>query len=197
MAAGRRADEHEGVDDKYGAPVAGAVRAGELRVSHAEREPVIEQLKQAYTEGRLDHAEFDLRVHLAMTAKTRSELAVVLRDLTPPPPVVPRRPSARPVNVESTGSDRMLAALAHLSGALSTVVGPLVLMLLYRKRSEYARRHAAEALNFQLTLLLIVIVTFGLGGVLYAVSWIVAGVAAVVAMTGEPFRYPWTLRVFS
>ena len=197
MAAGRRADEHEGVDDNYRAPVAGAVRTGELRVSHAEREPVIEQLKQAYTEGRLDHDEFDLRVHLAMTAKTRSELAVVLRDLTPPPPVAPRRPAGRAVDVESTASDRMLAALAHLSGAVSTVVGPLVLMLLYRRRSEYARRHAAEALNFQLTLLLIVIVTFGLGGVLYAVSWIVAGVAAVVAMTGERFRYPWTLRVFS
>lgn len=197
MVAGRRADEHEGVDDNYGAPVAGAVRTGELRVSHAEREPVIEQLKQAYAEGRLDHSEFDMRVHLAMTAKTRSELAVVLRDLAPLPPVAPRR--ARPgmrVDVESTGTDRMLAALAHIAGAVSTVVGPLVMMLLLRKRSEYARRHAAEALNFQLTLLLIVIVTFGLGGILYAVSWIVAGVAAVVALTGEQFRYPWTLRVF-
>lgn len=193
MVAERRATDHGEVKTNNGAHSADAARTGDLRVSHAEREPVIEDLKQAYAEGRIDHSEFDLRVHLAMTAKTRSELAVVVRDLTAPP--VAARPDAR-ADVESTGTDRILAALAHFAGAVSTFVGPLVLMLLFRKRSEFARRHAAEALNFQLTVLLVVMVTFGLGGILYAVTWIVAGVAAVVALTGERFRYPWTLRVF-
>lgn len=194
MVAERRATDHGEVKTNNGAHSADTAQTGDLRVSHAEREPVIEDLKQAYAEGRIDHSEFDLRVHLAMTAKTRSELAVVVRDLTPPP-VAGRRPDVR-ADVESTGTDRILAALAHFAGAVSTVVGPLVLMLLFRKRSEFARRHAAEALNFQLTVLLVVMVTFGLGGILYAVTWIVAGVAAVVALTGERFRYPWTLRVF-
>ncbi|WP_315987503.1 DUF1707 and DUF4870 domain-containing protein [Actinomadura sp. HBU206391] len=166
---------------------------GELRVSHAEREPVIEQLKQAYAEGRLDHDEFDLRVHLAMTAKTRSDLAAITRDLAPPV-APPRRPEVR-TGPAPSGEDRMLAAAAHAAGALTTFVGPLVLLLLSGKRSEYVRRHAAEALNFQLTLLLVTIVTFGLGGILYAVAWIACALAAVVALTDKPFRYPWTLRL--
>jgi uncharacterized protein len=192
---GRRATDHGSVKTNNGAHTADTTRTGDLRVSNDEREPVIEQLKQAYAEGRIDHSEFDLRVHLAMTAKTRSELAVVLRDLVAPPAVPERRPDVWK-ETESTGKDRVLAALAHAAGAVSTVIGPLVLMLLYRRRSAFARRHAAEALNFQLTVLLVVIVTFGLGGFLYGLTWIVAAVAAVVALTGERFRYPWTLRLF-
>ncbi|MEU8347338.1 DUF4870 domain-containing protein [Spirillospora sp. NPDC048832] len=74
-------------------------------------------------------------------------------------------------------------------------VGPLVLMLTSGKRSEYVRRQAAEAVNFQVTLLLLTIVTFGIGGVVYAVAWVLSAVAAVYALTGETFRYPWILRL--
>jgi uncharacterized Tic20 family protein len=183
-----RAAEHEGVNKSHTAQA-----AGDLRVSHAEREPVIEELKQAYAEGRIDHGEFDLRMHLAMTAKTRSELAIPIYDLAPPP-AQRLRPEVW-AGPEPTGEDRMLAAAAHASGAVTSFVGPLVLMLLSGRRSEYVRRHAAEALNFQLTLLLVTIVTFGLGGILYAVAWVAAVVAAVVGLTGRPFRYPWTLRL--
>jgi uncharacterized protein len=167
------------------------VPAGELRVSNAEREPVIEQLKQAYAEGRLDHDEFDLRVHLAMTAKTRGDLATVTRDLSPSPgyPVVAGGLT------DPTGRDRLLAALAHGSGYFTTFVGPLVFMLTSGRRSPFIRGHAVEALNFQLTLLAIVVVTFGLGAVLYAVTWIVAAIAGLAALAGQRFRYPLTLRL--
>jgi uncharacterized Tic20 family protein len=57
------------------------------------------------------------------------------------------------------------------------------------------RRHAVEALNFQLTLLLVTIVTFGVGGLLYAVAWIVASIAALSAVAQGRFRYPATLRL--
>ncbi len=40
------------------------------RVCFADREPVVEQLKRAYVEGRLDSAELDLRVGLAPTVQT-------------------------------------------------------------------------------------------------------------------------------
>ncbi|MFI0355640.1 DUF1707 and DUF4870 domain-containing protein [Actinomadura sp. 9N407] len=163
--------------------------AADLRVSDAEREPVIERLQEAYAEGRLEHSEFGMRMHLAMTAKTRGDVAAVLRDLAP----VAALPGATAAN--PTGEDRMLAALSHALGVPTLFVGPLVMMLLSGKRSEYVRRHAAEALNFQLTLLLVTIVTFGLGGIVYAVSWAVAAVAAVVGLTGGPFRYPWILRL--
>lgn len=171
------------------------VTAGALRVSDAEREPVIERLKEAYAEGRIDHAEFDMRVHLAMVAKTRSELAAVVADLRAMAPLPEPRVVGRVgLTEKATGEDRMLAAFAHGSGAVTLFVGPLVFLLLSGKRSAYVRAHAAEALNFQLTLLLVTIATLGLGGVVYAVAWIAAGIAAVVSLTGRGFRYPWTVR---
>jgi uncharacterized Tic20 family protein len=163
----------------------GALR---LRCSDAEREPVIEQLKQAYAEGRLDSEEFDLRVYLAMTAKTRGDLAAVTHDLVAPVPASLAGPAP-------TGEDRMLAALAHACGYLTTFVGPLLFLLLSGKRSAYVRRHAVEALNFQLTVLLVVMVTFGFGTLLYLVTWILCGIAALSAIADGRFRYPWTLRL--
>jgi uncharacterized Tic20 family protein len=163
--------------------------SGDLRVSDAEREPVIERLQDAYAEGRLDEDEFDMRVQLAITAKTRNELGAVTRDLAPVP-VAPR-----PVRGSETGEDRMLAAAAHAVAVPTLFVGPLVLMLVSGKRSQYVRRQAAEAVNFQLTLLLLTIVTFGIGGVVYAVAWVLSAVAAVFALTGQSFRYPWILRL--
>jgi uncharacterized Tic20 family protein len=167
------------------------VSTGELRVSHAEREPVIERLKQAYAEGRLDHAEFDMRVHLAMTAKTRADLAAVTADLAPED--ARRADVLRPE--EPTSEDRLLAAVAHGSGYLTTFVGPLVVMLTRGKRSAYVRRHAVEALNFQLTILIAVVVTFGIGALVYAITWIIAGVAALAGLAGQRFQYPFTLRL--
>ncbi|WP_030167222.1 DUF1707 and DUF4870 domain-containing protein [Spirillospora albida] len=162
--------------------------ARDLRVCDAEREPVIERLQEAYAEGRLDHGEFDLRVHLAMTARTRGDLAAVTRDLGPVPSA---QAHAGPV----AGTDRMLGAAAHAVAVPTLFIGPLVLMLTRGKRSEYVRRQAAEAVNFQVTLLLVTIVTFGIGGVLYAVAWILSVIAAVFALAGDSFRYPWILRL--
>jgi uncharacterized Tic20 family protein len=171
----------------------GGYAAAELRVSDAEREPVIERLQEAYAEGRLEHAEFDMRMHLAMTAKTRGDLATVLQDLAPAPAFdAVGKGAAGPA---PTGEDRMLAAVSHALGVPTLFVGPLVMMMLSGKRSDYVRRHAVEALNFQLTLLLVTIVTFGLGSIVYAISWAVAAVAAVVGLTGQQFRYPWILRL--
>lgn len=168
---------------------------GDLRVSDAERESVIERLQDAYAEGRIDHEEFDLRTHLAMTAKTRGDLSGLTADLAPAP--WPGGGKGAPWEVQGapTGEDRMLAAAAHAVAVPTLFVGPLVLMLLSGKRSEYVRRHAAEAVNFQITLLLLTIVTFGIGGVVYAVAWVLSAVAAVYALAGSGrFRYPWILR---
>ncbi|XRQ12802.1 DUF1707 and DUF4870 domain-containing protein [Actinomadura welshii] len=166
---------------------------GDLRVSDAERESVIERLQDAYAEGRLDDTEFDLRTQLAMTSKTRNDLDGLTRDLVPAP-----RHGRKAVpwdGAAPTGEDRMLASAAHAVAVPTLFVGPLVLMLLSGKRSEYVRRHAAEALNFQLTLLLLTIVTFGIGGIAYAVAWVLSAVAAVYALSGSSFRYPWILRM--
>jgi uncharacterized Tic20 family protein len=164
------------------------ISAPSLRVSHAEREPVVERLQQAYAEGRLDKSELDLRLHLAMTARTRADLDAVLYDLHPgvKPPAAEEEPTAE---------QRVLAALAHVLGVFTLFVGPLVMLCTRARRSPYVRQHIVSALNFQLTLLIVTIVTFGIGGLAYAVAWIVAGVAALLALTGMPFRYPFTLRL--
>jgi uncharacterized Tic20 family protein len=163
------------------------VPPGALRISDAEREPVVDRLQQAYAEGRLDKSELDLRLHLAMTAKTRADLDVVLADLEPTKDPRPQQ--------DPTAEQRLLAALPHVLGIVTLFVGPLVMMCTRAKRAPYVRQHIVAALNFQLTLLILTIVTFGVGGIAYAFAWIVASVAALLALAGTPFRYPFTLRL--
>ena len=167
-----------------------------LRVSDNERELVIDRLKDAYAEGRLDYDEFESRLQLTMRARTRSDLAAVTADLQPRPrPVVPTAvPGLQPVR-RVDGEDRLLGAVAHGTVIVPIVLGPLALMLTSGRRSPYIRQHAVEALNFQLTLLLVAIVTFGIGGVLYAVAWLVGLYGSLVALTGQRFRYPFILRL--
>ncbi len=168
---------------------------GALRVSHAEREPAVERLQQAYAEGRLDKAELDLRLHLAMTALTRADLAAVTADLAPIPHAhSPKTPRTQNTD-DPTANQRVLASLAHVLGIVTLFVGPLVMLCTSARRSPYVRQHIVTALNFQLTLLIVTIVTLGIGGLAYTVAWIVAAVAALLALTGTPFRYPFTLRL--
>ncbi|MFJ4874882.1 DUF1707 domain-containing protein [Streptomyces sp. NPDC088745] len=54
-----------------------------LRASDADREEVVEQLREAAAEGRLDMEELDERLGLALTAKTVAELAPLVEDVIP------------------------------------------------------------------------------------------------------------------
>jgi len=53
----------------------------EIRVSHADRDRVAEQLRVAAGDGRLTMEELDERLERALTARTGSELAVLTTDL--------------------------------------------------------------------------------------------------------------------
>ena len=55
----------------------------ELRVSHADRDRVVETLTAAAGEGLLAADELDDRVESALSARTRGELAVLTADLPP------------------------------------------------------------------------------------------------------------------
>ncbi|MFE4051811.1 DUF1707 domain-containing protein [Streptomyces sp. YIM B13518] len=57
------------------------VPPGELRASHDDREAVVEQLRDAAAEGRIDLDELDARLEQALTSKTYAELAVLTADL--------------------------------------------------------------------------------------------------------------------
>ncbi len=109
---------------------------------------------------------------------------------------------------------RNWALAAHLSAPLCMIVamafmGPLVVYLV-KKDDPFVRRHAAEALNFNLSVLLYAVVlgVITIIGLLFIVGVVLIGVllalalgwfiliciAAVKAGQGEEFRYPLTIR---
>ncbi|MFI6451163.1 DUF4870 domain-containing protein [Streptosporangium amethystogenes] len=102
--------------------------------------------------------------------------------------------------------DTTMAMLAHLLGLLTSFVGPLVLYLAKKDESPYVRDQAAEALNFQLTVLIayfvctllaLVLIGFVLMFLLWIGSIIMMVIAAVAANRGENHRYPMSIRFVS
>jgi hypothetical protein len=76
-------------------PGAQAAAAG-LRASRADRERVIDLLKAAFVQGRLNRDEFDARVGQVLASRTHWELAAVTFDI--PAELIealPRRPPVR------------------------------------------------------------------------------------------------------
>ncbi|WP_169950770.1 DUF1707 and DUF4870 domain-containing protein [Microbispora sp. H11081] len=174
----------------------------QLRVTNQDREHVVEHVKAAYAEGRLDKSEMDERLHLAMTARTHADLVPIMNDLYGTRPAyVPRPPVHRPAAVPD-GGDRVGAAASHVFGLMGLfIIGPLLMMVTAGRTSPYIRRHAVEALNFHLTVLgatlLLPLTVVGL--VLVPVIWVVGMVLSIVggvsALAGGEFRYPLTLRL--
>ena len=63
-----------------GAPVTSSA-APAIRASDRERDAATHQLQDAFAEGRLDDAEFDMRMRSALSARTRADLDGLLTDL--------------------------------------------------------------------------------------------------------------------
>ncbi|MFB9723968.1 DUF1707 and DUF4870 domain-containing protein [Planobispora longispora] len=185
-------------------------------MSNQDREQVVEHVKAAYAEGRLDKLEFDDRLERAMTARVHGDLMPIMHELygsRQPTPYPPPRSSALPASSyggglgcgrarADSGGDRVGAAAAHLLPLTGLVVfGPLIMLLAAGKTSPYIRKHAVEALNFQLTLIgasILLGITF-VGAVLIPVLWVAGVVLSIVggvAALGEGgFRYPFTVRL--
>jgi uncharacterized Tic20 family protein len=127
---------------------------------------------------------------------------------TAPPPPPAGTPSAE---------ERQWGLFGHLStltglftGGIGNIVGPLVIWLIKKDTMPFASDQAKEALNFNITLLiigvilfLVTIFTFGIGalitvplGILLGIAWLVLTiVAAMKANEGVAYRYPFTLRL--
>ena len=67
-----------------------------VRASDADREKIVERLRSAMNEGRLNLAEFDDRVQQVYTARTYGELSPILSDL---PAVREQARNGRPTRV--------------------------------------------------------------------------------------------------
>jgi uncharacterized membrane protein len=92
-----------------------------LRASHAERDRVVDALKDAFVQGRLTKEEFDLRVGHALAARTHADLATLSADLPAMPPVArpPRKPvPARPANPAVRNGSRVIAVTTVLTGGV-------------------------------------------------------------------------------
>jgi uncharacterized Tic20 family protein len=103
------------------------------------------------------------------------------------------------------GTDpKTLAMLAHLLGLLTGFLGPLIIYLVSGDKDPFVRHHAAEALNFQLTVLIgylvsAVLMIILIGFLTFFAIWVAAIalsiIAAIAANRGEWYRYPISIRM--
>lgn len=132
-------------------------------------------------------------------------------------PAEPRMPADEEVVPSAQGQsltsdERMWAMFCHLSALVLSAVtgmgflGPLICWLAKKDSSRFVDYHGKEALNFQLNILIylvisipIAIITCGVGIVLpiaigiYAL--IMPIIAGVKANSGEMYQYPLTFRM--
>ena len=111
-------------------------------------------------------------------------------------------PVPDPVSSESRG----WAAAAHLGTFLVGFIAPLVIWLIKRDEDPFVEFHARESLNFQLSLMIYMLVSLLavlilIGIVMIAAvgifAFVVIIIAGVKAAGGEFYRYPLSIRFIS
>ncbi|MGI6366118.1 MAG: DUF4870 domain-containing protein [Bacillota bacterium] len=98
---------------------------------------------------------------------------------------------------------RVLSILTHILGLFTGFIGPLVIFLIADETKPFAKAHAKESLNFQITVLLGLFVSFILTFILIGIlGFIVISIvdlifcimAAVAASNNQEYRYPVSIR---
>ena len=139
----------------------------------------------------------------------------------PLPPPAPAPAAAPDATGLPSAEEKQWAMFAHLSalvgglltsavGGWGTFIGPLAIWLIKKDTMAFVDDQGKEALNFNITvaiaclaLLLLSIVTLGIGLLIAVPAWIVIAIgwlvltimAAVKSSNGEFYRYPMTLRL--
>ena len=91
-----------------------------LRASDADREQLVDVLKNAFTEGRLSQDEYNDRMEQAYTAKTYGELRALVGDL--PAQVPPHFTAYRPPQTNSLAIASLVFGIAEfLTGGITAV----------------------------------------------------------------------------
>ena len=99
-----------------------------------------------------------------------------------------------------TSDERTFAILSHILTIVAPILAPLIIYLIKKDESKYVSYHAKESLNFQITMMIIIIgLCITVIGILLV--WIVGIVALVLviiatikASEGKLYRYPLTIR---
>jgi len=99
-----------------------------------------------------------------------------------------------------TSDEKTLAILSHILTVVFPILAPLIIYLVKKDESKFVAFHAKESLNFQITVMIIIIGLFiTIIGILFA--WVV-GIAALVfvimatikASEGKLYKYPFSIR---
>lgn len=116
-----------------------------------------------------------------------------------PVPYVPTPPAPL-----SDSDARMWAMFANLSGLIFAIFGPLIILLVFGDRNAFVKSQSTEALNFQITyfisvlvssLLMLVIIGFILLPIVIIVGVVFMIIASVKSYNGEDYRYPINIRM--
>lgn len=102
--------------------------------------------------------------------------------------------------------DRTIGLLTHLSGIIAGFIVPLIIWLINKDKPEksWLTDQSKEALNFQITLLIVYIIGIILsviliGALINLLAWIACIVFSIIAglaaNKGEAYRYPFALRL--
>lgn len=106
----------------------------------------------------------------------------------------------------SPQDEKTWAVLAHASPFVTSIIGlpflgPLLVYLVFRDRGPFVRHHAAQALNFQLIVMIGIIISIPLVFIVIGIFTLIAiSIGAVVLMiiaivetaNGKWYRYPLT-----
>lgn len=104
-------------------------------------------------------------------------------------------------NYTPASEEKTMAILSHVLTLAGGILAPLIIYLIKKDESKFITFHAKESLNFQITVMIIVIgLAITVVGLL--VVWIV-GIAALVfviiatinASEGKLYKYPFSLRL--
>jgi uncharacterized Tic20 family protein len=140
-------------------------------------------------------------------------------DQTPPPPYYQQQPMPPPPGYAPqyrqpgtaqgyppNSDEKLWSWLSHASFFVLGLIGPLIIMLVKGNESPFIRRHAVEALNFHISVLIYCIVSFVLIFVLIGIVTLIATfvfalivtiLAIIKAANGEEYRYPLNIRMVS
>lgn len=113
-------------------------------------------------------------------------------------------PAYAPAQPLSPSDERLWATLIHVGGIIIGFISPLLGYLLLKDRSAFVGQNSKNALNFQITLDIALIVAYILTGVTFGILFflpVVLGIlnivfsilGAVAANRGEVYKYPLTI----
>ena len=111
-----------------------------------------------------------------------------------------------PPSSAASQEDRTLALITHLSGIVLGFIVPLIIWLVNKDKPDkgFLNDQAKEALNFQITLLIVYVIgtiltVILIGALINLAAWIACIILSIMAglkaNEGVAYRYPFALRL--